>query len=66
MTIMGVTLVPGHTGPPSTKAPSTIHERNRRDDLGFASSLGVVERTAYATERDVEHERRAAASPHHR
>ena len=64
--MMGVTLVPGHTAPPSAKASSTRHECNRCDDLGFASSLGVAERTYYATERDVEHERRAAASPHHR
>ena len=42
------------------------HERNRCDDLGFAPSLGIAERTPYATERDVEHERRAAASPQHR
>ena len=63
---MRVTLVLGHTYPPSTKAPITKHERNRVDDLGFTSSLGVAERTYYAVERNVEQERRAAASPRHR
>ena len=62
MAMMRVTLKPGH----AYKTSSSIHKRNRRGDLKFASSLGVAERTPYATERDVEHERRAAASPHHR
>ena len=62
MAMMRVTLKPGH----AYKTSSSIHKRNRRGDLKFASSLGVAERTPYATERDVEHDRRAAASPHHR
>ena len=61
-----VTLVYGYTCPPSTKVPSTTHERNRGDDVRFASSLGVAERTVYAAKRGVDHECRAAASPHHR
>ena len=50
----------------STHARSTTHDRNRRDHFKVCVISRIRRRTPCATERDVEYEHRAAASPDHR